>query len=116
MRPGLSDTSERADRARADFCFAMAEQPSEEAAPVQLPLVPSGRVPGASQGACSSRKAQVLPGRAFQPTRIRALLACEAVGLSAYEVSPSTGPRPAGAWKPGRGGETTSPPRPPGGA
>src|SRR5918992_3291504 len=26
----------------------------------------------------------------FQPTRIRALLACEAVGLSAYEVSPST--------------------------
>jgi hypothetical protein len=42
-----------------------------------------------------SRKAQVLPGRAFLPSRIRTLLACEAVGLSAYEVSPSTGPRPA---------------------
>ena len=70
-----------------------------------LLLVPSGRLPGASQGACSSRKAQVLPGRAFQPTRIRALLACEAVGLSAYEVSPSTGPRPAVAGSRGREAE-----------
>ena len=33
------DGSERDDRPRADFCFAMAEQSSEDAAPVQLVLV-----------------------------------------------------------------------------
>jgi hypothetical protein len=67
--------------------------------------VRSGRVPGASQGACSSRKAQVLPGRACLPARIRTLLACEAVGLSAYEVSPRTGPRPAVTGSRGREAE-----------
>jgi hypothetical protein len=77
----------------------------QQSRPTLLLVVLSGRVPGASQGACSSRKAQVLPGRAFLPTRIRTLLACEAVGLSAYEVSPSTGPRPAVAGSRGREAE-----------
>src|SRR5918999_3554871 len=59
-------------RARSDRPQKQEHSRADSGHNARLDLVPSGRVPGASQGACSSRKAQVLPGRAFQPTRIRA--------------------------------------------
>jgi hypothetical protein len=48
-------TSERADRPRADFCFAMPEQSSEEAAPAQLVLVQGERGGSTARALAASR-------------------------------------------------------------
>ena len=57
----LRTTAERADRLRADSCFAVAEQSSEEAGPARLSFVEGGRLARASPDACSSRNDALWP-------------------------------------------------------
>jgi hypothetical protein len=92
----LGTISERPDRARADFCFAMSEQSSEKTAPVQLMLVHSGHQ------VCNDRRSRIcqnarapaarLLSAGDRPTRWRARLD-RAVGTAAFVRAERSSPR-----------------------
>jgi hypothetical protein len=83
----LRTISERANRPRADFCFAIAEQSSEEPAPVQLLLVHGESLSGAWGSPAFVRQRELAVSH-WQPSAGRSPSPCGlAVSLGCVIVS-----------------------------